>query len=100
MVTKRSTSGGQYHQHGCVSREWTPSSVDVRCPEKALSKVRWRCSMKTTEGQNVIHSGTLNQWSSRSNAMGLCNLTTSVRKPNRWQHSRRTATSLAAGQRY
>jgi len=46
-------SGGRYHQHGCVSGMQTASSVDVRCPEKAPSKV-WRCcSMKKAVGQNA-----------------------------------------------
>ena len=53
MVAERRMSGGWYHQHGCVSRAQTALSVDVRCPEKAPSKV-WRCcSMKTVVGQNV-----------------------------------------------
>jgi len=39
-------------QHGCVSRAQTASSIDIRCPEKAPSKVRRHCSMKTGVGQN------------------------------------------------
>ena len=42
-VTECWTSGGQYRQHGWVSRAQTTSSVDVRCPVQALSKVRRRC---------------------------------------------------------
>ena len=49
----RWTSGGLYHQHGWVNRAQTTSSVDVRCPVQALSKVRRRCSMKTAVGQNA-----------------------------------------------
>ena len=68
-----SHAGGRYHQHGRVSKAQTTSSVDVRCPVQALSKVRRRCSMKTAvcqnaRSRNVTRSGTLNQWSSRSNA--------------------------------
>ena len=48
--------------------------------------------------RNVTRSGTLNQWSYE--AMGLCILTASLRKPNGRRHSRRTATGLAVGQRY
>ena len=50
-ITECWTSGGRYHQHGWVSRAQTTSSVDVRCPVQALSKVRRRCSMKTAVGQ-------------------------------------------------
>jgi len=52
-VAERWTSGGRYHQHDWVSRTQTASSVDVRCPEKAPSKVRRRCSMNIAVGQNV-----------------------------------------------
>ena len=55
-VTECWTSSGRskrYHQHGWVSRAQTTSSVDVRCPEKALSKVCRRCSMKTAVSQNA-----------------------------------------------
>ena len=31
----------------------TASSIDIRCPEKAPSKVRRRCFMKTAVGQNA-----------------------------------------------
>jgi len=59
-------SGGRYHQHGWVSRAQTTSSVDVRCPVQALSKVRRHCSTKTAVGQDAqpeceTRSGTLNQ---------------------------------------
>jgi len=52
-IAERWTSGGRYDQHGCVSRTQTASSIDIRCPEKAPSKVRRRCSMKTAVGQNA-----------------------------------------------
>jgi len=56
-VTECWTSGGRYHQHGWVSRPQTTSSVDVRCPVQALSKVRRCCSMKTAVGQNAQPEG-------------------------------------------
>ena len=46
-VTECWTSSGRYHQHGWISRAQTTSSVDVRCPVQALSKVRRRFSIKT-----------------------------------------------------
>ena len=52
-VTKSWTCIGRYHQHGWVSRAQTTSSVDVRCPVQALSKVRRRCSMKTAVSQHA-----------------------------------------------
>ena len=52
-VTECWTYGGRYHQHGWVSRAQTTSSVNVRCPVQAVSKVRRRCSMKTAVGQNA-----------------------------------------------
>jgi len=52
-IAKRWVSGGQYDQHGCVSRTQTALSIDIRCPEKTPSKVRRRCSMKTVVGQNA-----------------------------------------------
>jgi len=39
-------------------------------------------------------------WQTAHEAMGLCVLTASLRKPNGRRHSRRTATGLAAGQIY
>jgi len=41
-------------ERGYVSRTQTASSIDIRCPEKAPSKVRRRCSMKTAVGQNAF----------------------------------------------
>ena len=38
-ITECWTPGGRYHQHGWVSWAQTTSSVDVRCPVQALSKV-------------------------------------------------------------
>ena len=66
-------SGGRYHQHGWVSRAQTTSSVDVRCPVQALSKVRRRCSIKTAVGQNAQPEcdslRNSQPWSSRSNGV-------------------------------
>jgi len=52
-VTECWTYGGRYHQHGWASRAQTTSSIDVRCPVQAVSKVRRRCSMKTAVGKNA-----------------------------------------------
>ena len=50
------TSGGCYYQHGCVSWTQTTSSVDVRCPEKAPSKIRHSLPPShTLETLNIIN---------------------------------------------
>jgi len=56
-VAKHWISGGRYHQHGCVSRAKTTSSVYVRCPDKARSKAQERLRMKNViaVANGIVH---------------------------------------------
>jgi len=74
------TSGQQCHQQDCVSRAQTMSSVDVICLEKAPSKVRWHCSMKTLPERTArMWLGPELTTNGAHEAMELCILTSDVK---------------------
>jgi len=87
-----------------VSRAQTASSVDVICPEKAPSKQDTTALFHEDSGKPECITG---MWlapelatNGAHEAMGLCVLIASPRKPNGRRHSKRTATGLAVSGKY
>ena len=88
-IAKRWVSGGQYDQHGCVSRTQTALSIDIRCPEKTpqqgTSALFHEDSGRPerTAGMWLVPELATN---GAHEAMGLCVLTASLRKQNERRH--------------
>jgi len=74
---------------GCRRRRVSTPDVRCRLSARYAGAVPWRQRQARTHSQNVTRSGTLNQWSSRSN--GVMRSDRLAENTKRRRHSRRTA---------